>query len=456
MRITRLLLTDFRGFKCYEVWFKERFTLLVGNNGRGKTSILEGLAVSLGLWNAAMPQGARRVINEEDIRLTEHELEGRTSFVPAESSKVSAWGDFCGFEKMLWSRSRAKQRSSGLTPDSAAKGVDKLLAQASSDSHLTFPVLAYYGAGRAWLSTRERQERQKELEKGDTGKKTRFSAYHYCLDGKVREAAINLWFRDEKLADNERSGFHAIKAAVIRSLPGCHELSYDVDRKELSFHFPAIDKVARNQMEDGQFAEAPYRSGGKVPFSCLSDGQRMLVSLVADLAIKSITLNPHLGDHCLHSPGVVLIDELDLHLHPAWQRQVPALLKESFPEIQFVCSSHSPLILGELRREEILLLPELQNALPTRLGYDDKDHPQASFGLDVNWILERIMLGAISRNPEARKEIDAILDLLDNQQLTEAQATLDALRHRLGGEDAEISRVQARLKTQELLQNADD
>src|SRR5437660_3606376 len=119
----------------------------------------------------------------------------------------------------------------------------------------------------------------------------------------------------------------------------------------------------------------------------------MMLALVADVAVKAVTQNNYLvpddgpapgagalPDVLAQTPGVVLIDELDVHLHPRWQRRVATDLKQTFPSIQFVCTSHSPQVIGELRPEEIRVLDDQSVYIPKR-----------SFGIDSSRILEEIM-----------------------------------------------------------------
>src|SRR5207249_3320339 len=133
--------------------------------------------------------------------------------------------------------------------------------------------------------------------------------------------------------------------------------------------------------------------GNAQPFDNLSAGQRMMMALVADLAIKAVTQNAFLvppdqlepEDQPLprvlrQTPGMVLIDELDVHLHPKWQRRVATDLKETFPTIQFVCTSHSPQVIGEVSQDEV------------RMFHDQSiELPPVAYGADSNWILEHVM-----------------------------------------------------------------
>jgi predicted ATP-binding protein involved in virulence len=168
----------------------------------------------------------------------------------------------------------------------------------------------------------------------------------------------------------------------------------------------------------------------------------MLLAMVADIAIKAVTLNAHLlpsdklemEDDPIprvlrQTPGVVLIDELDLHLHPSWQRRVAADLKRTFPAIQFVCTTHSPQVIGEVPREEIRILDG-----------DMIYSPDHSFGLDSSRILEEVM------DTRSRTEsVDRILAKLSRQigddDFAGARATIREAESSLGDNDPEITRA---------------
>lgn len=93
-----------------------------------------------------------------------------------------------------------------------------------------------------------------------------------------------------------------------------------------------------------------FLDGRRLPFNHLSDGQRTLFAMIGDLVRRAVLLNPHLGDKVLEeTPGIVLIDELDLHLHPKWQRRIIEDLRRTFPKIQFIATTHSPFLIQSLR-----------------------------------------------------------------------------------------------------------
>jgi predicted ATP-binding protein involved in virulence len=132
------------------------------------------------------------------------------------------------------------------------------------------------------------------------------------------------------------------------------------------------------------------------PFSNLSDGQRCVLAMVADIAQKAEWLNPHLTkDFLINTPGVVLIDELDLHLHPKWQRRIIEDLRRTFPKIQFICTTHSPFLIQSLRSgDELIML-------------DDKQPTNALSNLGIETIAEGIM-GV--DNPDASPRYMAMLE----------------------------------------------
>lgn len=220
------------------------------------------------------------------------------------------------------------------------------------------PIVAYYGAGRAWLPHNQR----KQAKAKPNAPSNRWEAFYDSLNDRIRLSDLNAWFRSEAIERGNRGGtyrpgFDIILKAVFKVVPGADGLSYDSAREEIVL---SID-------------------GNPQPFGNLSAGQRILFALVADIAIKMVTQNNFLvprdaladEDNVLprvlrSTPGVVLIDELDVHLHPKWQRRIVEALKSTFPEVQFITTTHSPFVVQSLREEELLNLqgqpvPQLGN-----------------------------------------------------------------------------------------------
>ena len=176
----------------------------------------------------------------------------------------------------------------------------------------------------------------------------------------------------------------------------------------------------------------------------LSDGERGLLALVFDLARRLSQANPKLDDPLREGQGIVLIDELDLHLHPGWQRTVMAKLTKTFPNCQFIATTHSPQIIGECDPAGLILLTkEDENLVVAQDGHQ-------GFGLDSSWILEHLM-GTAPRNVSVQMQINCIEDAIEEGNLQLARESLADLRQTLHGDDGEVVRLEASINNLEAL-----
>lgn len=174
-------------------------------------------------------------------------------------------------------------------------------------------------------------------------------------------------------------------------------------------------------------------------FEHLSDGQRSVICLVADIARRMCLLNPQLGmEVTQQTPGIVLIDELDMHLHPQWQRILTNGLQKAFPKVQFIVASHSPQVLGELKPEQIILLRPEGTA-----------HPQVSYGLTSSQVLEEIM-GASERSGDVKKRLSELGSTLARNELPAARQHIADLEIEAPG-IPELTGAKALLKRKEIL-----
>jgi predicted ATP-binding protein involved in virulence len=414
MRIDRLRIENFKKFERTEPPFElhPHFTLLVGDNGSGKTSVLDALAVAIGLWHKAAPGSGWRNILEDEIRLKPVLAGDRVHFQPQLPSKISVEGRIGLRENLCWTR--MIRRGGTRTTNAEAREAEKSIVETVEAAHAQrapLPVLAYYGAGRAWLPTNKRPSARTSQRRP-----RQFDAYRNCLDTRIRDRDLNEWFLFEAAAANGlgegRPGYRAVKQAVLDCIPEADGLRYDSGLKEIVLSIRGFEQ----------------------PFYNLSAGQRMMLAMVADIAIKAVTLNSYLlgPDHSgatdpMHvlrqSPGIVLIDELDVHLHPIWQRRVATDLKRTFEKIQFVCTSHSPQVIGEVRPEEVRLLRA-----------ERADTPAQSYGMDSNWIVEVLMDGA-ERNPTVKGVLEHIFRLIEQKNLPEAEKEITKLRSETGNSD---------------------
>lgn len=352
MRIDSLLLQNFKGFTQRELSFHPQFNLVVGENGTGKTSLLDALAVAVGSWFLGVSGVDTRHIYPYEVRLQGFPSEAGTHWEGQYPCLIEACG-FIGHQPISWRRSL--NGSGGRTTRIGATHIKTLAEQATravrEGQSINLPLISYYGTGRLWLVPREQGQVKEPPSSLLNQQLSRLDGYKTSVDPRLSVTALTQWLARQSWLSFQQGGqdsqsFQAVRHALVQSIPGADDLHFDAKLGEVVLHFA---------------------NGDQQPFMNLSDGQRAMLAVVGDIAQKAASLNPHLGaDVLTETEGVVLIDELDLHLHPTWQRHVIEDLRTTFPKLQFFCTTHSPFLIQSLRSGEKLLMLEGQ---PTaRLG----------------------------------------------------------------------------------------
>ncbi len=284
----------------------------------------------------------------------------------------------------------------------------------------TLPLICSYGTERLWYETKHRKNRRsKEIKRSHP---SRLDGYRDCNVFEIQETALLAWIRAQyldglALDQKKNTAFRSIERAVVECVEGAKSLRYSELYK---------DAVVEISSQGPQF------------FRNLSDGQRILLTLVGDIAKRANTLNPDLGDEVSRlTPGIILIDELDLHLHPKWQRRIIHDLKQTFPLIQFIATTHSPQLIGEALPSEIRILADGKVFTTSR-----------SYGLDSSRVLEEIQ-GAGRRSPRAESLIHDIAVAIDKEKFDEARKLLLELERMVGSDDAEVMRPRSLMKFME-------
>ncbi len=435
MRIDDLHLENFKKFVVQEIDLHPHFTLLVGENGAGKTSVLDALAVAAGVWlvdapDSTLVSSARNILPSE-VRLEPQTKGDRIQFLERRPVVVRVKGRIGEHENVQWTR---QIRPDGIrTTNADAKDVlgyvKDIYSRDGAGENVLCPVLAYYGAGRAWLPSNERVPKAKA-----NGPARRWAAFYDCFSERIRSAELHKWFSRETTERGNRGGkwrpgFEVVRRAVLRCVPDADEVWFDTDRDQIVLSI----------------------GGNAQPFDNLSAGQRMMLALIADLAIKGVTQNAYLlpSDELgpedepwpkvlTLTPGVVLIDEVDVHLHPIWQRRIATDLKETFPAIQFVCTSHSPQLIGELQPDEIRLMHG-----------GDFSKPVLSFGMDSNWVVE-VLMGGSKCNAKVKARLEKVFALIQAKKLPEAEKEALFLRGEIGNSN-ELQRAISMIERIKLL-----
>ena len=343
MQIDRLKLRNFKGFPKLDQGLNRRFTLIVGNNGAGKSSLLDALSVAFGSFFLGIPVVPPRHIRQNEVHEFEQDFDGTPEFNKAYPVVVEAEGRIthpltAKVTNACWKRSLGKER--GRTTIRDARELSSIAQEAyqavENRANPTLPLLSYYGTGRLWAES-------KNVERGK--RRSRFDAYRNSHEPRVSSADLLDWLHRERLKEFETERSSRLLAAWNRAVETCFEedvkVTYSPSRERLEVRF-----ICRQQT---------------VAYENLSHGQRNILSMVGDIAFKAIILNPHLGDDAVTAvKGIVLIDEIDLHLHPCWQRIIVPALLQAFPHLQFVATTHSPFIIQSLSEGVLLDLNDME------------------------------------------------------------------------------------------------
>ncbi|MDP3545327.1 MAG: AAA family ATPase [Phreatobacter sp.] len=405
MRIDHLVIENFKGFSKREFSFASGFNLIVGTNGTGKTSTLEALAVATGSWFLGLRGYDSRHMLPNEVRLEPRNFDGEIRFEAQYPAKVTAAGSVMD-EMLMWERS--VDTPNGKTRFMHAANVKALAANADahvrSGEGITLPLISYYGTGRLWQEPRATSQVKKPDKLVGKKELSRLEGYKNSVDPRLSTRDLVIWIARQSWIGYQQGKeppvFQAVKQAIIGCVEDAENLYFDPKRGEVI---------------------VVMRDHGAQPFFNLSDGQRCMLAMVGDIAQKAAKLNPQFGANVLlETPGVVLIDELDLHLHPRWQRRVISDLRRTFPKIQFICTTHSPQLIGQAKSGEIILLDELQ-----------EEHPGQSFGMDSNWVLRHIM-GSDDRDPQVAARLDEIFEDIEESRFEEAGVKVSELRKEIG------------------------
>ena len=413
--VKSLTLENFRCFEKTELGpFDPHFNLLVGTNGSGKSSVLLALANVLRKFAAhELDNGDRPIVRGTDIRFGE--LVGKDQILRRDYVTPSHILVNLKYQGEIWGDVERLQLS-----DTLYKSVVPFAKQIN-DKSPGIPGLEYTPEPLIVNYTTRRNLDAEPLSKSwrDALEFRRVGAFTRWQDARTNSEALQNWCKDQTLfaLQAEQREFDAnIGIAGARAA------------RQLSLLKEAI-RVAVNGARDIEYNGASkdivvyLNDGGRQPLSRTSDGWKAVIGLVADLVRRACHLNAEfLGAETLErTTGLVLIDEIDLHLHPKWQRRIVGALKEIFPKIQFFATTHSPQVIGEARPEELVLL--------TKDGQQKR--PMASYGMDSNWILECVM-EAEGRDPNVAKQVKRLYDSIEDGEFEAARELIKELRQTVG------------------------
>ncbi len=379
--------------------FVRGFNALVGVNGAGKSTLLNAIALMLGRYSSVI-----RTDRVSTTTFDREQIKRGATFVQVTATISDTQRTPGPVEWSLGVSRAGRETKTRLTNSSPLIAYGGAIArELSADPYLAnLPIAVYYPAQRAILDIPVRVRGSVPFEQLG------------ALEGSLTQTSRSFreffsWFREREDLENEKRldgagerdpELTAVRRAIAGMLPGFENLR--VKRSPLRM---LINK-----------------GGLELQVDRLSDGEKSTLALAGDLARRLATANPG-RENALEGDAVVLIDELELHLHPAWQREAVKRLSTTFPNCQFIVSTHSPQVLSEVNAEGIFLL---------RGG--EILRTDQSRGRSSNLILEELM-GVPARPDWAREEIDRLYEAIDDEEFEAARDLLVKLEKKLGEDE---------------------
>lgn len=403
MRLHKLTLTNFRGFSSLELNLDPKLTVLVGVNGAGKTSILDALAAMLtslasGVWVGEAKRSPPLTVS--DVRA------GSDSTVLCVAAEFE--GVAMSWRGVLTRPGRPTSETedlSSLTPiiDAAQESI---VAKAPR-----LPLAVYFPTNRSALDIPSRIRTPHFFDE--------LAAYDGALEGGASNfRGFFEWFRQEEDLFNEQ------QMAVRSFFPS------DAAPSHLPHVRAAIEELFQGatelRIERGPQRMTLLYKGQRLDVSQLSDGEKCLLAMAGDLARRMVLAAPD-DPKPLEREAVVLIDEIELHLHPGLQRTILPRLRKVFPNVQLIVTTHSPQVLSAVRSENVRLIEDFAILPLTR----------ATWHRDTNRILESVF-GDSGRPPEVAEKLRLLRDAVDEDRIAEARTLIHEIRSMIEGDDPEV------------------
>lgn len=394
MKIKSILIKDFRGLKNVELpSLDKHVNLFVGINGAGKSSILDAIALVMSWYTARMLSA-----------------KGRGRDIPKDNISIfSENGCTIGIETVnngYWKLYRTNKYHKGDKSDLSAMNqmISDLRMRLDVNPKLSLPVIAYYGVNRVVPNKYPR------LPKG-MNMPSQLDTYRKALEAGPLFSDFFNWFRLAEDYENERykddpayrdHGLEAVRRCMESILPEYRDM-----------------KVSRRPL-----ALTMKKNGVKLKLNQLSDGEKCYISLACDIARRLAVANPAADP--LKGKGIILIDEVDLHLHPKWQQNVVSRLVATFPGCQFFITTHSPIVASDVAGKVFGIK-------------DGTVMPQRTFGKLSSSILSSVFDVSMARSLHVQAIIDSAYDAIGRNDLDAYAKDLEELVGILGADDPEVT-----------------
>ena len=405
MKISSLKIENFRGIHTLDIRCGNSCNIFAGENGAGKSTIVNAVRILLSWLTARIKNAKGRGISLSDSDISRGK---NYCLLAIELSDGTYW-------QLVKQKSSDREKLIQATSlQSMTDLANKIAIAAQNEDDCQIPVFANYGVNRSVTEVPLRLKKKHQLSPIDV---------YTQLDNEIKFRTFFEWYREREDIDNANYRY---------------EKKYRQD-PQLSAVKKAVESVLKGyknmRIERNPMALTIEKNGVKFDIKELSDGEKCYFSLVADIARQLATANTGLGNP-LEGQGIILIDEIDLHLHPRWQSEILSGLTSTFPNCQFFITTHSPFVVSNVKKNEHYKFVLMQHGEPHEICDN-------IYGKEVNGILTDFFNIDSLRNPEVQNHLDIIWQsLADGDYKSDVfNGAFDWLKSNISQSDIEFAHI---------------
>ncbi|MBD1808617.1 AAA family ATPase [Microcoleus sp. FACHB-SPT15] len=440
MKVKRLKIQSFRGFDDLTLEFPpDEPTVLIGINGVGKSSILDCITILLSLYEGLLLFPPTNPKHKKSRQEKKRKDKDRNYFFDAISAREEDIKNgyqethneitvlLNSSQEVTWSFTTNREEGTELDWKMLQEAVTDMYPDLEDTTQVNIPVNMYYIVHRAVLDIPLAIPKEYSFEQINT--------YGSDLPEFIQQASMGFdnffkWFRSVEDLENEER----------RDNPSYRNNRLDAVRQ-------SIYSLLGEEFSNLRVRRSPLRmtinkQGQELIVNQLSDGEKCLLAMVGDLARRLAITNSSLPDP-LQGSGVVLIDEIELHLHPKWQREIIPALTRTFPNCQFIVTTHSPQVISQVKPEGIYILERTDDGIVAM-------RPESSYGRDSNRILEDLM-DTPERPQEIKESLLELFRLIARGDLDSARQLHQKIADEIGADEPELVGASVSIRRREIL-----
>lgn len=413
MYIEHVEIENFKPLEHMEIDFAPGVNLILGNNGVAKTTILEALTVALGDFLNGVPGTEKKGIAERDIRV-QKKLVGDASTAKNYALPVRIASSM-NLDGSPASGEVSRADAAASRTKWAGKEITRYAKELSNNPEAELPLLVYYSTKRLLAP------RTVDFRPGKNKLDDRRCGYLGCLSDDLDTRALKAWCMKMEMAafrENRKvTEYEAFKKTIAAFMTIMNDLEEE----------PVIEYS--RTFEDIVYTE----NGEELPINYLSAGYQSLLWMIMDIAFRLAQLNPGMADQSL-AKGMILIDEIDMHLHPKWQWKVLEAFGKTFPDMQIITTTHAPIVISSCREGKLIYINEQRQV----------EYPESAYAYSIQDIVE-LTQGSFSIPKQLQDEYQQFEQAFACREKEKAESILRNLTLEYGEDNSQVRKANRKM-----------